>query len=55
MVNKDMTQLKMSTVTKNGLQSVQLYGLEHTDVAIEKTEFLLAGLVERGVLEEVAI
>ena len=53
MVNKDMNKLKMSTVTKNGLQAVQLYGLEHTAVAIEKTEFLLAGLVDRGVLVEV--
>lgn len=52
-VNKELTQLKMSTTSKDGLQSVTLYGNEKNAMAIEKVEFLLDGLVERGVLAEV--
>ena len=48
MVDKDM---KISTVTKNGLQTVDLYGKANTTMAVEKLEFILEGLVERGVLE----
>ncbi len=48
-----MKQLKISTTTKDGLQTVQLYGNEKNAYAIEKLEFILEGLVERGVLEEV--
>ena len=52
-VDKAMKQLKISTTTKDGLQTVQLYGNEKNAYAIEKLEFILEGLVERGVLEEV--
>ena len=51
MVDKDRKQLKISTVTKNGLQTVDLYGKANTAMAVEKLEFILEGLVERGVLE----
>ncbi len=50
MVDKDRKQLKISTVTKNGLQTVDLYGKSNTAMAVEKLEFILGGLVERGVL-----
>ena len=50
-VDKDKKQLKISTVTKNGLQTVDLYGKANTAMAVEKLEFILEGLVERGVLE----
>ena len=52
-VDKAMKLLKISTTTKDGLQTVQLYGNEKNAYAIEKLEFILEGLVERGVLEEV--
>lgn len=52
-VSKDLKQLKISTTTKNGLQAINLYAKNNTEMAIEKLDFLLAGLVERGVLEEV--
>ena len=51
MVDKDKKSLKISTVTKNGLQTVDLYGKSNTAMAVEKLEFILEGLVERGVLE----
>ena len=51
MIDKDRKQLKISTVTKNGLQTVDLYGKANTVMAVEKLEFILEGLVERGVLE----
>ena len=51
MVDKDKKQLKISTVTNNGLQTVDLYGKANTAMAVEKLEFILEGLVERGVLE----
>ena len=51
MVDKDKKSLKISTVTKNGLQTVDLYGKPNTAMAVEKLEFILEGLVERGVLE----
>ena len=47
----DHRELKISTVTKNGLQTVDLYGKANTAMAVEKLEFILEGLVERGVLE----
>lgn len=53
-VDKAMKQLKISTTSKDGLQSVNLYdGNQQNEMAIEKLEFILDGLVERGVLEEV--
>lgn len=51
-VDKQLKLLKLSTTTRDGLQSVQLYGKEGNQMAIEKLEFILAGLVERGVLVE---
>lgn len=54
MIDKEMKQLKMSTTTKNGLQAVHLYGKENVAMAVEKLEFLIDGLVERGVLTEVS-
>lgn len=52
-IDRELKELKMSTTTKNGLQAVTLYGKANTEMAIEKIEFLLAGLVERGVLVRV--
>lgn len=53
MIDKDIAELKLSTTTKNGLQAVQLYGKQGVEMAVEKLQFILDGLVERHVLEEV--
>ena len=47
-----MKLIKISTTSNDVLQTVQLYGNEKNAYAIEKLEFILEGLVERGVLEE---
>ena len=52
-VSKDLSQLKMSTTTSNGLQAVNVYQLKDMDMVIEKLEFILAGFVNRDVLVEV--
>lgn len=51
-IDKTLTQLKMSTTTKNGLQSLTIYNQPQYVALVEEVEFILAGLVERGVLVE---
>lgn len=49
-VSNDLKTLKLSTTTSNGLKTVDVYGKETMADAREQLEFILDGLVERGVL-----
>lgn len=49
-VSDDLKTLKLSTTTSNGLKLVDVYGKETMADAKEQLEFILDGLVERGVL-----
>lgn len=52
-VSKEITELKISTTTANGLNTIDLYKMSNNDMVIEKFEFILDGLVDRDVLIEV--
>ncbi|MBF0779809.1 MULTISPECIES: cysteine desulfurase [unclassified Granulicatella] len=53
-VSKDLTELKISTTTANGLTAIDLYKMTNNELIIEKFEFTLDGLVDRDVLVEVS-
>lgn len=53
-VSKDLTELKISTTTANGLTAIDLYKMTNNEMIIEKFEFTLEGLVDRDVLVEVS-
>jgi hypothetical protein len=49
-VARDLKTLKMSVTTKDGLRSVNIFKNEQLAANQEQFNFILAGLVERGVL-----
>ncbi|MDT1996523.1 cysteine desulfurase [Carnobacterium divergens] len=51
-ISRDLTQLKISTTTSNGLRAVNLFKGDAFKMSIDKYNFIMAGLVERGVLEK---
>ncbi|MGX7092766.1 cysteine desulfurase [Hutsoniella sourekii] len=53
MVNKNLDQLKISTVTASGLNAVNVMNLENNDMLVEKINFIFDGFVERHCLKEV--
>lgn len=52
-VSKDLDEVKISTTTANGLNSVNIYKMTNSELIIEKFEFTIEGLVDRDVLVEV--
>lgn len=52
-VNQKINQLKISTVTANGLQAVNVEKLANNEMVIEKINFIFDGFVDRNVLVEV--
>lgn len=52
-VSDDLTQLKLSVTTGNGLRTVNIYSGDAYKEVREKVTFTLEDLVERGVVEKV--
>ncbi|WP_407390002.1 cysteine desulfurase [Carnobacterium jeotgali] len=52
-VSDELTQLKLSVTTGNGLRTVNIYNGDAYKETREKVAFTLADLVERGVLVKV--
>lgn len=52
-VSNDLTDLKMSTTSANGLRTVDIYNNESMRPLIEQLEYLLNNFVEQGILEVV--
>lgn len=50
-VSNELTQLKISVTTGNGLRTVNIYNGDAYKEIREKVAFILENLVERGVLE----
>ncbi len=49
MVSSDLTQLKLSTTTHNGLRAVNIYNGEAFIKIREKYEFIMQNFVEQGI------
>lgn len=52
-ISKDLSELKISTTTSNGLRTVNIYKGDVFAVTREKAQFILDNFAERGVLEQV--
>lgn len=52
-VSNELTQLKISVTTNNGLRTVNIYNGDAYQEIREQVAFTLENLVERGVLEKV--
>lgn len=52
MVDKNLTGLKLSTVTESGFKSVDVTKLNNNAMLVEKINFILDGFVDRNVLIE---
>ncbi|MBG9982073.1 cysteine desulfurase [Aerococcaceae bacterium DSM 111020] len=52
-VNKNLETLKISTVTPNGLNSVNVNNLADNSMVLEKIHFIFDGFVDRDCLIEV--
>jgi len=50
-VSKDFSELKISTVTSNGIKKINLYTNENQKSARELAEYVLNSLVEESVLQ----
>jgi len=50
-VSKDFSELKISTVTSNGIKRINLYNNENQKGAREFAEYVLNSLVEESVLQ----
>ncbi|WP_071130688.1 DUF1831 domain-containing protein [Enterococcus timonensis] len=53
-VDKEVQLLKMSIVSKNGLQSIDIFKGDQHQMLQEKFYFLLDGMIDRGLFEKVA-
>jgi hypothetical protein len=51
-IASDLKTLKMSITTANGLKAVNLFKNEQHAMSQEKFQFLIDGLIDRGVLEK---
>lgn len=51
-VNADLTGLKLSTVTGNGMQRANIFKNEAHPEAVEQLRFILKSFIDRGVLVE---
>jgi hypothetical protein len=52
-VNKDLKTFKMSITTADGLRKVDIFKSDATAANQEKFYFLMAGMVDRGVFEQI--
>ena len=52
-VDKEITGLRISTVSQNGLKNIDVMNLANNDMLVEKINFIFDGFVDRGVMEEV--
>ncbi|QQP71018.1 DUF1831 domain-containing protein [Carnobacterium sp. CS13] len=52
-VSNDLTQLKISVTTSNGLQAVNIYKGNAFSEARERYEFIMRDFVEQGIVEKV--
>jgi len=52
-INKEMSELKIKTLSPNGLKKVNLYQNDRFEDARKFAEYILENLVEEHVLEEV--